>query len=74
MNEVVPVPIDELRRVAAANTGLVAAARRLADLAAQADPALKDKMLASLGEILSSSEAISGAVRTAGYLRTQRRA
>ncbi|MBW4092554.1 MAG: hypothetical protein HIU82_15815 [Proteobacteria bacterium] len=74
MSDVLPVPIEELKRVAAANTDLVSAARRLADLATHtADPKLADALLGTVREILTSSEAISGAVRTAGYLRAARR-
>jgi len=74
VTEVLPVPVEELKRVAAANLDLLSAARRLAELAERApDPALKEQMLDSVGDILTSSEAISGAVRTAGYLRAARR-
>ena len=75
MSDVLPVPVEEMKRVASANTDLVSTARRLAELAAQAaDPELKAQMLSTVGEILASSEAISGVVRTAGYLRAARRA
>jgi len=73
MSDVLPMPVEEMKRVATANTELVSAARRLAELAANtADPQLKAQMLASVGDILTSSEAISGVVRTAGYLRSAR--
>ncbi len=75
MSDVLPVPVEELKRVATANTDLVSTARRLADLATQTvDPQLKAQMLNTVRDILTSSEAIRGAVRTAGYLRAARRA
>ena len=74
MSDVLSVPVEELKRVAAANTELVAAAKRLTDIASHlSDQDQQRQLLLNIRQILTSSEAISGAVRTAGYLRAARR-
>ena len=73
MSDVLPVPVAEMKRVAAANSEVVAAARRLIEIASQTpDPKVAEDLLLNIRQILASSNAISGAVRTAGYLRAAR--
>lgn len=74
MSEVLPVPVEEMKRVAAANSELVAAAKRMIEIASHSqDPKVAEDLLLNIRQILESSNAISGAVRTAGYLRAARR-
>jgi len=66
---VIPMPKDELDRVATANVDLVDVAKALAALAAQAtDPELAMTLRAQVEKILHTSNTVSNAVRSASYL------
>ncbi len=68
---VLPVPKDELERVATANLDLVEVARTLAGLAQQAkdtDPTMAATLQMQVQKLLHTSNTVSNAVRSASYL------
>jgi hypothetical protein len=66
---VLPVPKDELDRVATANVDLVEVAKTLANLAAQTtDQQMAATLRAQVEKILHTSNTVSNAVRSASYL------